>query len=195
VNVPTASWTEVLEFWFGAADSPEFGRPRAAWFVKSDAFDALIRDRFLATHEAAAAGALDGWGERPFGALALAVVLDQFPRNMFRGTPRAFATDERALALARAAVDRGFDQALLPVQRWFAYLPFEHAEDLAQQRESLRLFERLASDAAGAGTFAYAMRHYAVIERFGRFPHRNAILGRESTPEELAFLAQPGSSF
>jgi uncharacterized protein (DUF924 family) len=193
--MPPASWVEVLEFWFGAPDSPEFGRPRAAWFVKSAEFDALIRDRFLATHAAAAAGALGGWDARPLGALALAVVLDQFPRNMFRGTPRAFAADARALAVARGVVARGFDDALLPVQRWFAYLPFEHAEDLAMQRESLRLFERLASDAAGAGTFAYAMRHYAVIERFGRFPHRNTILGRESTPDELAFLARPGSSF
>ena len=190
-----ASWPEVLEFWFAAPDSPEFGRPRAAWFVKSAEFDALIRDRFFATHEAAAAGALDDWGARPLASLALAVVLDQFPRNMFRGALRAFAADARALALARDAVARGFDEVLLPVQRWFVYQPLEHAEDLGAQRESLRLFERLATDAAGAGTFAYAMRHYAVIERFGRFPHRNAILGRESTPEELAFLAQPGSSF
>jgi uncharacterized protein (DUF924 family) len=189
------SWTEVLEFWFGAPDSPEFGRPRAAWFTKSAEFDALIRDRFLAAHEAAAAGTLDGWGARPLGALALVIALDQFPRNMFRGTPRSFEADGRALALARRVVAQGFDACLLPVQRWFAYLPFEHAEDLAMQRESLRLFEGLAGDSAGAGTFAYAMRHYAVIERFGRFPHRNAILGRESTPEELAFLARPGSSY
>ena len=193
--MPPASWSDVLEFWFGAPDSPGFGRPRAPWFVKSAEFDALIRDRFLATHEAAAAGALDAWSSRPLAALALAVVLDQFPRNMFRGTPRAFAADDRALVLARAVVARGFDAVLLPVQRWFVCLPFEHAEDLGAQRESLRLFERLATDAAGAGTFTYAMRHYAVIERFGRFPHRNAILGRESTPEELAFLALPGSSF
>jgi uncharacterized protein (DUF924 family) len=114
---------------------------------------------------------------------------------MFRGTPRAFAADARALALARSVVARGFDAALLPVQRWFVYLPFEHAEELAAQREARELFERLARDAAGAGTFTYAMRHYAVIARFGRFPHRNAILGRESTSEERAFLAQPGSSF
>jgi uncharacterized protein (DUF924 family) len=190
-----ASWQEVLEFWFGAPGSPEFGRPRAAWFVKSAEFDARTRDRFLATHEAAAAGALDDWSTRPLGALALAVALDQFPRNMFRGTPRAFAADARALAVARGAVARGFDEVLLPVQRWFVYLPYEHAEEIAAQRESLRLFERLAVDAAGAGTLTYAMRHYAVIERFGRFPHRNAILGRASTPEELAFLDQPGSSF
>jgi len=191
----TPSWEDVLEFWFGAPDSPEFGRPRAPWFVKSAELDAQIRDRFLATHEAAAAGALDAWSSRPLAALALAIVLDQFPRNMFRSTPRAFAADARALALARDAVGQGFDAVLLPVQRWFVYLPFEHAEDLGAQRESLRLFERLATDAAGAGTLTYAMRHYAVIERFGRFPHRNAILGRASTPEELAFLAQPGSSF
>ena len=190
-----ASWEEVLGFWFGAPDSPEFGRPRPAWFVKSAEFDALIRDRFLATYEAAASGALDDWSARPLAALALAVALDQFPRNMFRGTQRAFAADAHALAVARGAVGRGYDEVLLPVQRWFVYLPFEHAEDLAAQRESLRLFERLAVDAAGARTLTYAMRHYAVIERFGRFPHRNAILGRESSPEELAFLAQPGSSF
>jgi uncharacterized protein (DUF924 family) len=190
-----ASWGEVLEFWFGGFDSPEFGRPRTAWFVKSAEYDALVRDRFHATHEAALAGALDAWATRPLAALALAVALDQFPRNMFRGTPRAFAADPRALALARGVVAQGYDDVLLPVQRWFVYLPFEHAEDLAAQRESLRRFERLAADTSGAGTFAYAMRHYAVIERFGRFPHRNAILGRESTPEELAFLAQPGSSF
>jgi uncharacterized protein (DUF924 family) len=114
---------------------------------------------------------------------------------MFRGTPRAFATDPRALDLARAIVARGFDVAMLPVQRWFAYLPFEHAEDLGAQRESLRLFERIATEAGGAGTFTYAMRHYAVIARFGRFPHRNAIRGRASTPDETAFLKEPGSSF
>jgi uncharacterized protein (DUF924 family) len=188
-------WTEVLEFWFGAPDSPEFGRPRKRWFEKSAEFDALVRDRFLDTHEAAAAGRLDGWCERPLGALALVVALDQFPRNMFRGTARAFAADPQALAAARGIVARGFDAALLAVQRTFVYLPFEHAEDLAAQRESLRLFERLSGDPTTSGTFAWAMRHYAVIARFGRFPHRNAILGRESTPEELAFLAQPGSSF
>ncbi|MFO1364568.1 MAG: DUF924 family protein [Burkholderiales bacterium] len=193
--MPIASWTEVLEFWFGAPHAPDFGRPRPAWFKRSDAFDAAIRDRFLATHEAAAAGALDGWGARPLGALALVLTLDQFPRNLFRGDPRAFAADARALALARDIVARGFDAALLPVQRWFAYLPFEHAEDLAAQRESLRLFERIAGATGGAGTFTYALRHYAVIARFGRFPHRNAVLGRASTPAELEFLRQPGSSF
>jgi uncharacterized protein (DUF924 family) len=172
----TASWSAVLEFWFGAADSPELGRHRRQWFEKSDAFDALVRDRFLATHEAAAAGALDAWAERPLAALALVIALDQFPRNVFRG-------------------DAAGDRAYLPAQAWFAYLPFEHAEALGAQAESLALFERLRGDPPSASPIAYAQRHYAVIERFGRFPHRNAILGRASTPEEVAFLATPGSSF
>ena len=194
-----AHWTEILDFWFAPPDSPEHGRPRASWFQKSDAFDAEIRERFLATHEAARDGALDAWRARPLSALALAVALDQFPRNLFRGDPRAFAADARALEHARGVVAAGFDRALLPVQRCFAYLPFEHAEDLAAQRESLRLFESICAESPGdpnaASTLTYAMRHYAVIERFGRFPHRNAILGRSSTPEELDFLQQPGSSF
>jgi uncharacterized protein (DUF924 family) len=190
-----AHWSEILEFWFGAADSPELGRYRRQWFEKSETFDALCRERFLATLEAAAAGTLNGWAERPLAALALVVTLDQFPRNMFRGTPRAFATDAAALAVARAIVSRGLDAAYQPAQRWFAYLPFEHAEDLATQRESLATFERLRGDPASASPIAYAQRHYAVIERFGRFPHRNAILGRASTAEELAFLATPGASF
>jgi uncharacterized protein (DUF924 family) len=188
-------WPEVLEFWFGAPDSSEFGRNRKCWFEKSDEFDALVRDRFLETYEQAAGGTLDAWAERPLAALALVVVLDQFPRNMFRGTPRAFASDPAALAVAKAIVARRFDEALVPVQRVFAYLPFEHAEDVAAQREALALFARLSGDPTTSGTLGWAMRHYAVVERFGRFPHRNAILGRESTPEELAFLARPGSSF
>ena len=190
-----AHWSAILEFWFGAPDSPELSRNRRQWFEKSDTFDGLIRERFLATHEAAAAGRLDGWADRPLAALALVVALDQFPRNRFRGTPRAFATDAGALAVARGIVSRGFDAAYAPVQRWFAYLPFEHAEDPVAQAESLALFDGLRSDTASAGTLGYAMRHYAAIERFGRFPHRNVILGRASTPEELAFLATPGSSF
>ena len=188
-------WAEVLEFWFGAPDSPEFGRNRKCWFEKSTDFDALVRDRFLEICESAAGGKLDAWTERPLAVLALIVTLDQFPRNMFRGTPRAFATDPLALAVARGMIARGFDAALLPVQRSFVYLPFEHAEDLDAQREALRLFERLACDASSASAMTYAMLHYAIIKRFGRFPHRNAILGRESTPDELEFLSRPGASF
>ena len=127
--------------------------------------------------------------------MALILLLDQFPRNLFRGTPRAFATDPQALAAARNAVDRGFDRHFLPVRRWFLYLPFEHAEDLQLQQQSVKLFEQLRDDAASASTIDYAIRHFEVIQRFGRFPHRNQILGRQTTPEEAEFLNQPGSSF
>ena len=190
-----AHWTGILDFWLAPPDSRERGRPRSCWFAKSSAFDEEVRDRFGDTHDAARTGALDAWRARPLSALALAIALDQFPRNVFRGDPRAFAADPRALEVARGIVAAGFDRVLLPVERWFVYLPFEHAEDLDAQRESLRLFESLAGEPDGAGAFAYAMRHYAVIERFGRFPHRNAILGRASTAAEVDFLRQPGSAF
>ncbi len=187
--------TEVLDFWFGAPDSPERGRPRKCWFEKSDVFDAEVRSRFLKVYKRAAAGKLSRWERTPLSALALTVLLDQFPRNMFRGQARAFAADPLALGVARRMVDRGFDDLLRPVERWFVYLPFEHAEDLAAQRRAVALFAGLAPDVDSPGAIDYAHRHYSIISRFGRFPHRNAILGRESTPEEIAFLAQPGSSF
>jgi len=193
--VSSSGWAEVLAFWFGAPDSPEFGRNRKCWFEKSADFDALVRDRFLETYENAAAGKLHAWTARPLAALALVVTLDQFPRNMFRGTARAFATDPLALAVSRGMIASGFDIALLPVQRTFVYLPFEHAEDLDAQREAVWRFERLACETASSSVMTYAMLHYAIVRRFGRFPHRNAILGRESTPDELAFLSRPGSSF
>jgi len=180
----------VLDFWFGAPDSPERGRPRKAWFRKSEIFDAEIHRRFFATWEWAARGELERWRETPLASLALVVVLDQFPRNMFRGTARAFSSDSPALAAARGMIAREFDRLLSPVERGFAYLPFEHAEDLAAQRRSLALFQALDPEHIG-----YARRHYEIIARFGRFPHRNAMLGRESTPEEIEFLKQPGSSF
>lgn len=186
---------QVLDFWFGAPESPERGRPRQCWFAKSDAFDAEIRDRFLGLHGRAAAGKLSRWESTPLAALALAVVLDQFSRNMFRGQARAFASDALALCVARRMAEQGFDRLLRPVERWFAYLPFEHAEDLAAQRRSLALFGSLAWDADSAGSIDYAHKHYVIIARFGRFPHRNGVLGRQSTPAEVEFLAQPGSSF
>jgi len=190
-----AHWREVLDFWFGAPASLERGRPRKAWFEKSDAFDAAVRERFGATHAAADTGALDAWRRTPHAALALVITLDQFPRNMFRGEARAFASDPRALGVARELVARGYDAAMMPVERCFAYLPFEHAEDLAAQRRAVELFASMAQDSWGATTLDYARRHHDVIARFGRFPHRNAILGRVSTPEEIAFLQEPGSSF
>ena len=142
------------------------------------------------------AGGCRDWSTSPDGALARIVVLDQFTRNALRGTPRAFAGDAQALAAARQVVARGWDAQLLPIQRPFVYLPFEHAEDLATQREALRLFAGLsAADPTLADYEGYAHAHYDIIERFGRFPHRNAILGRASTREELEFLSQPGSGF
>ena len=188
-------WSEVVEFWFGVAGGAERGRPRKAWFQKSETFDAEIRARFATTTEAAAAGDLAAWERTPLAALALVIVLDQFPRNIFRGSARAFATDPLALAVAGRLVERGFDAAYVVVERAFAYLPFEHAEDLAMQRRSVNLFAGLPPDPVRASYLDYAQRHHDIIARFGRFPHRNEVLGRASTPEEVAFLAQPGSGF
>jgi uncharacterized protein (DUF924 family) len=184
----------ILDFWFGTGAVA--AAPRAEWFRKDAAFDALIAARFGALVEQALAGGLADWAQAPPGALARVLLLDQFTRNVLRDTPRAFAGDALALAAARSMVARGDDQALTPLRRVFVYLPFEHAEDRAAQAESLRLFAALrATDPALADFEDYAQRHAVVIERFGRFPHRNAVLGRESTAEELAFLQQPGSRF
>lgn len=181
---------DVLDFWFGPAPLAS----RDVWFRKDAAFDAEVQTRFGALIEQALEGGIDRWALQPTGALAAIVVLDQFTRNAFRGTPRAFAGDARALALARRLTYRGGDRALPPLQRWFVYMPFEHAEDLVDQYESVRLFRALA-EAGLADPLAWAEKHLDVVRRFGRFPHRNAVLGRASTPEELEFLAQPGSSF
>lgn len=189
---------EVLDFWFGAAGSPERGQERKQWFRKREAFDTQLRERFGALLEAARAGELDAWCATPEGALALVIVLDQFSRNCLRGTPHAFSADDKALAIARAMVESGADRRLPDVyHRMFAYMPFEHAESVAMQLESVRLFGELAREAAPGvqGFYDYARRHAEVIERFGRFPHRNAVLGRESTEAELAFLREPGSRF
>lgn len=190
-----ADFTDVLEFWFGAPDSPALGCSRREWFEKNPSFDAEISARFLVTYEAAAAGRLAIWERTPLASLALIVVLDQFPRNMFRGAARAFAADNIALDAARRAVDNGFDGLLRPVERLFLFLPFEHSEDLTAQRRSLRLFATLAGESGKVDNHDYARRHYDIIARFGRFPHRNAVLGRDSTAPELEFLKQPGSSF
>ena len=190
-----ADFREVLDFWFGPACSAEHGRPRDVWFKQSDDFDAAIRTRFLDLHQQGADGGLRQWRAAPESLLALILVLDQFPRNLFRGGSRAFSTDTQALAAAQLAVAGRHDRGLSPVQRWFVYLPFEHAEDLAMQRQCLELFDGLREDRASAGTIDYARRHFEIIARFGRFPHRNAALGRLSTPEEIEFLRQPGSGF
>ena len=186
---------EGLAFWFGAPDAADRGRARDEWFEKHDAFDAAIAARFGTLVDDAIAGARDHWTLVPEGALAYVVLLDQFTRNAYRGTPKAFAGDARALACARRIVARGWDLREPPVHRWFCYLPFEHSESLRDQQRSLELFSSLRDDPASASSIDYARRHLEVVQRFGRFPHRNAILGRASTAEELAFLAQPGSGF
>lgn len=186
---------DVLDFWFGPHGDPGRGLPRKTWFEKNSAFDEEIRRRFAAGVEDAASGRLESLGEFADGALTLAILLDQFPRNLFRGEPRAFAYDARALDIARLAVEKGLDQLLAPVERVFLYLPFEHSEALADQVRSVALFRSLPDVPGRDEQLGYAVRHHDVIARFGRFPHRNGVLGRPSTPEELAFLRQPGSSF
>jgi uncharacterized protein (DUF924 family) len=186
----------VLDFWFGPDTDPGHAQPREQWFRKDAAFDATIAERFGALIGQALSGGLDGWAEEPASALAQVIVLDQFTRNAFRDTARAFAGDARALTAARRMVRDGADRRLLPVQRMFVYLPFEHAEDLALQQEALRLFRQLGvDDPARADLLPWAQKHHDVIARFGRFPHRNAALGRASTDEETRFLAEPGSRF
>lgn len=186
---------EILNFWFGRPDEANYGKQRSFWFRKNTEEDQKIQSQFLQDYEQAIVSQLDYWKNSPRSCLALILLLDQFPRNMFRGTERAFAADPQALSVAQHAVANRFDKELLTVQRWFIYLPFEHSENLADQHQSVELFATLKDDPASAATFNYAERHRAVIERFGRFPHRNQILGRETTPEEAEFLRQPGSSF
>ena len=173
-SVATAS--EIVSFWHAA------GYDR--WFNKDDAFDAEIRARFLPTYEAAAAGKLKSWEDTAEGALALLIVLDQFPRNMFRNDPRAYATDALARAVTAAALIKGFDAQVQADLRLFFYLPFEHSEDFADQERGLALY-KAAGDEEG---YKWAKEHYDIIAKFGRFPHRNAVLGRTTTPEEQAFL-------
>lgn len=169
---------EVLEFWFS-------DRVRPLWFNSNPEFDSELTERFLAAYLAAAAGALQEWENGAEGALALVIALDQFPLNMFRGQPRSFATEAAARGVARRAVDRGFDRRLTDEQKGFLYLPFMHSEDLRDQDLSVELYEK----AGLADSLKWAKHHRGLIRRFGRFPHRNAILGRDSTPEERAYLA------
>lgn len=186
---------QILDFWFGRPDESDYGKQRSFWFSKKLEFDQEVQNRYSRDYEKAVAGQLDHWRDAPRSCLALILLLDQFPRNMFRGTAKAFASDPQALSVAQHAVANGFDQELLTVQRWFVYLPFEHSENLADQRQCTKLFASLSDDPDSISTIDYAVHHRSVIERFGRFPHRNKILGRATTPEEAEFLKQPGSSF
>lgn len=203
MNESIATPQDVLAFWLGAwpIDHAAMLRVQPRWFAKDEAFDAELRARFGATLEAARAGRLDAWAADAGGRLALLIVLDQFTRNAWRGRPDSFSGDAQALALALEGIERGHDQAVPPMARIFCYLPLEHAEDATLQARNVALFQALR-DAPGAepraffdGTLDYALRHQDVIARFGRFPHRNAILGRTSTAAELDYLAQPGAGF
>jgi len=175
---------EILAFWFAPATVRR-------WFASDAQLDARIRRQFAPLIEQALTGRLAAWADTPLGALALCLLLDQFPRNAWRGSPRAFGCDHEARRVAAAAIAAGHDLMLRAEERFFLYLPFEHSESLADQARCLALM-------AGLGNtewLEYARRHHAVIARFGRFPHRNAVLGRTSTPAEIAFLSEPGSSF
>lgn len=180
-----AARTDVLSFWFAEAMS-------ARWFVKDPAFDRLVRARLGRHHEAAGHGTYDDLRDDAGGCVALCVLLDQVPRNLFRDDPRAYACDDQALAVARHAFARGFDAALGRDQRLFLYMPLQHSERLADQDDCVR---RIAALAAEPKRLDYAKRHRDIIARFGRFPHRNAVLGRVSTAAEEAFLTEPNSSF
>ena len=182
---------DVLAFWFG--EGANYGKRHKRWFEKNPAFDAEVTARFRDLHSRLSGS--DEWLEPARGCLARILVLDQFPRQMYRGRPEAFASDRPALTAARHALESGYDRDLLPVERLFIYLPFMHSELLEDQDRACALCEPLRAYPDTDDTYRYALAHREVIRRFGRFPHRNAILGRASTPEELEFLKQPGSSF
>jgi uncharacterized protein (DUF924 family) len=187
---------EVLDFWFGRPGEAHHLQTRELWFRKDDKFDALCAQRFGPLIDEGLRGELQAWTAQPLSAVALVIVLDQFTRNTRRGTAGMFAGDAQALAAAHALVAGGADRTLPGVMRQFVYLPFEHSELLADQTESLRLFAQLGRDEpALAGLLEWAQKHHDIVARFGRFPHRNAALGRESTAEEAEFLTQPGSGF
>lgn len=194
---------DILGFWFGEPreDEPVPRERFGLWFGGADETDRLIQKRFEADVTRAARGDFDHWREGARGTLALIILLDQFPRNIYRATPKAYAFDKRALELCLAGMDVGQDSSLPIVERAFFYLPLEHSEDLEMQARSVRAFEELLASAPPAmrkmceGFLDYAFRHRKIIERFGRFPHRNAALGRPSTAGEEAFLKEPGSSF
>ncbi|VVM85213.1 hypothetical protein PS858_04085 [Pseudomonas fluorescens] len=199
----TAPWQPLLEWWFGNSESPNetAAEKGKLWFGKRDSQDLEAQTRFGDWVEQALAGGLTDWAQRPDGWLALVLLLDQLPRMIYRDTPKSFAGDLRAQALVAQGIAADFDRQLRPIQRVFIYLVFEHCEHLAVQDEAVSRFIALVAEqpeadrAVFADNLDYAERHREVIARFGRFPHRNAVLGRESTAQELAFLSQPGSRF
>lgn len=199
----STSKREVLEFWFGTLDESGFADEahKRRWFMKDDAFDEEIRSRFLSVYEAIASGEHEDWRDDARGALAYVIVLDQFSRNMFRGSGRMYAEDARAVAATKDAIARGLDHDLGPAERTFLYMPLMHSEALVDQESCIRHFEHLCGELEGdaakaiANNVDYAIRHRDIVARFGRFPHRNALVNRSTTDEEAAFLEEPGSSF
>lgn len=186
---------EILDFWFGAPGTPEYGTVRDVWFRKDADFDATIASRFGARVARSLAESHADASATPRGALARVLLLDQFTRNIYRDSAMTFAGDASALAISNAAVAAGDDRALIAVERWFLYMPFEHAESVAAQSRSIELFTRLRDETGMSDPLVWAEKHAQVVRRFGRYPHRNEILGRASTPAEIAFLAEPGSRF
>jgi len=183
--------TALLDFWFGPPGDVDRERHRQIWFRSTEEYDRDLREEFLGDYEAAAAGALCSWEASAEGALALVLLLDQLPRNIFRETPRAYATDVAACAAADRALERGFDQIVPPAWRLFFYMPFHHSENIADQRRSVALSNALPRNPDRRGSLRrYGCPYVEVIERFGRFPHRNEILGRDSTPDEIAFMTE-----
>lgn len=181
----------VLREWFGelGQDGSVDAAHKARWWKKDPGFDAHLAKHFADALTRAKQGVLDGWTQTPRGALALVILLDQFGRNIYRGTPQMYAGDFKALTIAKQAIARRYDELLTPVERSFLYMPFMHSEDLSEQERCVELFTELGMN------IDYAIQHRDIVARFGRFPHRNPILGRASTPEETEFLKQPGSSF
>ena len=177
---------DILKFWFDETD-------QNLWFQSSSDFDSEIENRFENDYKLAVQGLYDEWVSEPRGTLALIILLDQFPRNMYRGTPKAFASDDKALSLSQFAIKEDQDTGLSPHEKMFLYMPFQHSEDLEIQEKSIQLFKSLNKDMPQA--YDYAIRHYDVINEFGRFPHRNTILGRQSTSAEKDYLKQPDSGF
>lgn len=188
---------EILFFWFDEPRNQQeyYDERRKLWFAANPQIDQEIQARFLVDYKAAVAQELQEWTINPRSALALLLLYDQFPRNMFRGEPRAFATDARARQVTAQLLFRGEDKQLHPAERIFVYMPLMHSEDLTQQEQSVALFRQLAQESPYIDSVSHAIRHQEIIERFGRFPHRNVILGRPSTAKEITFLQQPGSSF
>jgi len=196
---------QILRFWFGNLKEDEIPSDdqRKSWWVKDPEYDERIKDNFGNDLKMAINGELDDWRTGPEGSLALIILLDQFSRNIYRDTSKAFSQDEKAIQICLGGIEKDFDKKLHPVQRIFFYIPLMHSEDIEMQEKSLKYFSGLAEEYKEpesiadvvSNSYEFAVKHYDIIKRFGRYPHRNEILGRESTPEEIEFLKEPGSSF